>query len=247
MQNIRDFSPIKKLENLRTLSLNGCEVADLEFCRSLNALRRLRALTRSGLADVSALATCASLRRVELMLNSRSGATLQFAPGTDVESVKLDGTITPDDVAVVAKMSNLRQLSLANVGWLDHLEYFKNLRELRRLSIVNCHDLRYARGISGVVKLEYLDLSGSDIKTTEFAQEMRELREVHLARCRNLADLTGLVALPKLEYVNLAGVSVDANVSALRLHSVSAQRLVIVETDYEKVERYQPFSGYAVS
>jgi Leucine-rich repeat (LRR) protein len=233
--SITDFSPIGSLENLRTLSLEGCKVNNLKFCGHLRGLRRLRALTRSGLTDLSELATCVNLRRLDLNLGMRGGVALRLASGTDLESIRLCGVITPDDVSAVAKMSNLRQLDLVGIDWLDHLEYFESLRELRRLSVTNCHDMRFAQGISGAVNLEYIDLSGSDIRTTEFALAMSKLRVVYLCRCRSLVDLSGLIALPDLEYINIAGGAVHADVNVLRAQSMSGKRLVVVQDDYREL------------
>jgi Leucine-rich repeat (LRR) protein len=244
--SIKDFTPVGSLDKLRTLSLNGCIVADLEFCRSKDGLRRLQALTRSRLDDISALSTCSNLRRVELTLGMRSVA-LSLASSADLEWATLNGIISPDDVMAVSKMTNLRYLSLSNVDWLDSLEYFKGLRNLKSLSVVDCNDLRYAREISSLTEIECLDLSGSDIATTEFAQEMHELREVYLARCRSLRDLAGLAMLPKLEYINLTGGTAPANLELLRQRSPNAHRLVIVEDDYSKLKEYMSFSGYGVS
>ena len=233
-----EFKSLSELSpSLKMLSLNGCKLDSLEFCASLEALRRLVAVTHDGIRDTSALHSAVQLRRLDIKLAAAAVREEIHMPDNGVlEELYLSGDVRVGDLAVVGHYPNLRTLCVGKVGGLETLASLSGLRKLRRLEVTDCDDLYDASAIEMTTMLERLSLSGSSIANLDCVRGMSSLRELHLADCRYLTDLSALEALPALEYIDLTGTAAGVIPEGIEDKWASDGKVVIVRDSFDMID-----------
>ncbi|MET8835623.1 leucine-rich repeat domain-containing protein [Micromonospora sp. NPDC004540] len=204
-RQLYDFGWLSSLTGLRTLSLDGCYVSDLDFCSSLTQLRTIRIRSEPGLDDARQLAACGNLRRMMVGLSAGRRPALPTM-GPSLRDVELTGSVSVADVAALAPATELRRLRADGVRDLVDLRSVPVFGHLTHLLLPHCRNLvRSGAALDGFKALEVLDLSGSTITDVDFLAGCTSLRRLYLNSCQRLSDVSALADLPRLEYLSMEG------------------------------------------
>ncbi|MGC4868153.1 NACHT domain-containing protein [Micromonospora sp. DT53] len=204
-RQLYDFGWLSSLTGLRTLSLDGCYVSDLDFCSSLTELRTIRIRAESGLDDARQLAACPDLRRLMVGLSGARRPTLPTM-SPSLRDVELTGSVSVADLAALAPATGLRRLRADAVRDLSDLRVIPVFGQLTHLLLPHSRNLmKSGVALDGFRALEVLDLSGSVITDVDFLAGCVNLRRVYLNGCQRLIDVGALADLPRLEYLSMEG------------------------------------------
>ncbi|SBT43857.1 leucine-rich repeat domain-containing protein [Micromonospora auratinigra] len=203
-RQLYDFGFLSTLTNLRTLSLDGCYVSDLDFCASLTELRTIRVRSLPGVDDARRLRDCPNLRRLQITLSDTRRPSLSEL-GPQLREVELTGSVSVADLAALTPATGLRTLRADAVRDLVDLRAVPVFRHLTHLLLPRCRRLSWSTSaLEGFDALEVLDLSGSMITNLDFLAGCGRLRRLYLNGCQRLTDISALGTLP-LEHLSMEG------------------------------------------
>ena len=172
---ITDISPLTKLTNLRSLTLNYNNI-DVSMLSKFTNLYGLD-LQQKNIDDISALSALKNLTSLTLYDNSIS------------------------DISALSELTNLTFLGLTgnSINEISALSKLTNLTTLC-LQHMNCSDISALSGLTNLTHLEILDSSEvSDISALSGLTNLSVLR----LNDNNISDISPLGNLTKLTYVEL--------------------------------------------
>ena len=173
--SIQDINPIEALTSLRYLELSNNRIRDI------SALNRMTEIKMLGISEnfVSDLSPLSTLRKLTLLKASRNRIS-------DLSPLRLTSTLT--DISIHSNpISDLSPLS--------------NLSELKVLNLQNIPQIADIRPLTGLKKMESLDLAGTSV--TDLAEvtnfPLLQTFRVYGPGLRNIESLARLTALKSLE------------------------------------------------
>lgn len=174
-------------KNVTLRSLEGLHAPQLEEAR----------LAQLGLQDVSALASCVSLRVVDLSSNPELGSLRGLDSSTQsLQELRLKGCTSLADIEALRGAAELRSLDLEGCEALKSLDALKASGQLTKIALKNCASLISLQGLVG----SELQPHGSDASIGRFS----------LRNCKSITSLRGLPRLSDqfriLELENMPGL-----------------------------------------
>ncbi len=221
---IADFSPLEKLPQLTSLSLNGSAVwnvaplanltqlkalslretaIDLSFLASLTQLDTLD-LSSTGVSDVSPLASLTQLETLDLSSTGVSDVS-PLASLTQLQTLNL-GSTGVSDVSPLASLTQLETLDLSSTGVSD-VSPLASLTQLQTL------DLR-STGVSDVsplaslTQLQTLNLRSTGVSDVVPLANLTQLEKLEINNT-GVVDVVPLANLTQLKALNLAGTDLS--------------------------------------
>ena len=170
-----DISPIEKLLNIKRLSLQSCEIYNLEPLKHLNNLEILL-LYKSPVKNIKSLSYLTNIR--VLSLDYLEIKSLEPIKGlTNIRHLYINGTL-------VSELESLKELT--------HL----SIIELRETHISDLKPLR------GLRNLNFIDLRNTPVTNLEPLYALKNLQELDIRSCQSITErqINELQnALPELE------------------------------------------------
>jgi len=170
-QQITDIAPLKGLEKLEKLELNGNPIIDISSLSELESLQTI-SLQETRVADTSPLSTLVKLRYININGNRCN----------DYEFLKYVGSIEYLDLSFAAPE---KVLPLLNGKKVKNFQF-------------SYADLYSLSGFEKIVGLESLNVQNSRITDISAIKDMTSLTFVNLAE-NQIEDLTPLLTLPNLK------------------------------------------------
>lgn len=177
-----DLMPLYGLQNLNTLSIQGCGVGEEQLATLAAALPACAILSDAPEEDVSDI--------------SLGGLTFR----SDVEELDLSGRGVRD-ISVLAACKELRRLDLSG-NEISDLQGLMNLPHLSMLN-VSANQIGDLRPLIGVETLRRLNVSDNVLTDTAAFSAMTALQELDLSG-NPIADYSGLRRLTNLTVLKLA-------------------------------------------
>jgi len=182
--NVTDFSPLATMANLRTLHVGGDPMySDFSDITSLAALHNLTSLSigMSQVEDVTPLAGLTNLEMLHIWFNQVSDVS-PLAGLSNLTTLSLNvNHIT--DISPLATLGNLEVVNLGNRyreaapgNHIVDLSPLAGLTSLRHVEGIDCSvtDISF---VSGLLNLEYIDLSGNLVTDLEPLVANTEFRD----------------------------------------------------------------------
>jgi internalin A len=210
---LRDLSPLARLQGLESLDLSMCAgVTDLSPLAGLQGLQSLN-LSHTWVRDLSPLAGLQELRSLDL--ESCDGVT-DLRPLADLDglqSLKLGMCACLTSLAPLAGLQGLQSLSFGGTGVTD-LAPLAGLRELQSLSfgVTGVTDLAPLAGLQGLQDVYLGYTLVTDLAPLAGLRELRSL-DLSFTQVRDLAPLAGL---RKLQSLNCYGCRLAVSLTLLK-------------------------------
>ena len=219
-QDAADYSELRYLTGLKSLTLRECGVSDLHF---LSSLAQLTELYVSGISlsatDISIISGLSNLTRLEL-----SGCSLSSIDGLSAlrNLIKLDlSENTIRDISSLSFMSELQELDLSNNA-ITSLNAISALPKLAWLNLSG-NSLSSLVPLSGNGSVLWLDVSHNAIASLEGLHNMTQLTNLY-AGYNNLTDVSPVVqnaALLELDVSNNSLTDISCLRELLQLQSLN--------------------------
>lgn len=202
-------------KNVDVLKVTQLKLFDKKVT-DISELSRLKNLTKLNLGfnHISSISALKGLTKLqELIINNNYIMSLSPLKGfIQLKVLNLAG----NQVAKLADLKGLVQLEkliLAHNNFTD-ITALKGLSKLKELSIAGNIIKNKTNPLKGLVNLEALDVSGSDIIDLDFLQKLVKLKDLNLS-FNSIIDLPPLALLTKLEKLNLKGNGTLNSISPL--------------------------------
>lgn len=227
-RQIKDFTPLEALRDLRYLHLISPGIDDLEFVSRLPQLRSLDLDDVGGVSDFSPLIAQTNLTGLALS-QARQFHDLNDLPplGNMLTFTLRDSSLTCGLQPLVAQMPKLIGLSLKGSSWVNDLSSLAPLN-LRILELWKCASVVDLRPIAGQVGLQYLDLEETGVSDLAPLANLSSLATLYLRDCPHVADLRPLEGLSNLRYLYIRGTHPGIDVGPL-----SANKKLVIYADPE--------------
>lgn len=222
--SIKDFSELKNLKKLKTLTLSGQALSSLDGLANLTNLTRLD-LSFNGLYDVEELRTLTGLQELNLEGNYlKDLSALKNLINLEKLNLNMNAII---DASPLENLQKLTDLSLGNLTYMTgdegkkiNAEPLSSLTSLKKLELTRIEDmtplaslihleeltlsqnwnLRGFHAIEGMSKLKKLDLSATGLKRLDPVASLKNLEslDVSLNQIESIVELAGLKKLKSL-------------------------------------------------
>lgn len=211
---ILDYSALKYMPNLKSLTVANAKIKDPSFFTSLKQLKHL-ALRGNEFSDVTPLVKMDNLDSLDLS-NNKITNVAPLIEMKNVKSLYLSGNQI-EDVTALAKMEQLDYLNLANnkitnvapLSALKNVTYLtlagNQIEDIKPLYSLPLKDLVLTRnkvkdlsGIEQMKQLEELWIGKNEIKDVTPLSKMTQLKQLHLPN-NELKDITPLSSLVNLQ------------------------------------------------
>ena len=200
---VEDFDWLRPLTKLKTLSLQGCRVANTNFFDDMRELRTLTLDLDRRNAKTIDLTEFQFLRRVVFRVGPMLDSADWHLAGPALKSLSITGRVRRAEFEAAAVCETLHELTLETLLGVESVECLAGLTELRTLRLIDCEDLAEASALAGLRNVSRLEITGAKITNLGFLNGMQNLTHVTLDACREINDVTPLANLPRLEYVSL--------------------------------------------
>ncbi|MEX1376215.1 MAG: hypothetical protein AB1Z23_01965 [Eubacteriales bacterium] len=152
--NIKDFSSLRKMENIRDLEIKSSGLKDLSDICNFSSLDTLVLSGCEDLVDISALSKMKNLKSLQI----QNCENIQIVNVEECEQLEnLEIVMDSEDLGFISKCRNLKSLSI--IGECKDISTISNLKKLERLSLDgNFEDVTGLWGLTNLKEL-YLDLS----------------------------------------------------------------------------------------
>jgi hypothetical protein len=212
---VRDFAPLQRLRELKSLTLAFSGLRDLDFIRDLPQLWELHLEMLTDVTDFSPLGAQTSLRilgvdRCPALTELRALPPLHGLADLSLAGSSLSSGL-PD---LVKRASNLHGLSLNGSSWVNDIRPLTALR-LESLGLWSCRGVLDFSPLAQLPGLAFLDLEDTNIGDLSPIAGLTELRTLWLRKCENVADLAPLGALPNLRHLFITGVAPGIDLAPL--------------------------------
>lgn len=155
---LTDVSALRSLTELKSLSLVRCfRLRDISALSGLQQLEELRVIHGEGILDLSPLSTLKKLRRLD------AGAPSFLSGGDQVR-----------DIAQIAKLRQLQELSLTCCDGVSDLAPLAALTNLRDLDLFGCQSVHDITPLEGLSNLQFVNLAGCGKIKQEHRQALRD-------------------------------------------------------------------------
>ena len=148
--------------------------------------------------------------------------------------------------AEFARFTKLQSLDIQTK--IDHLSYIPeqigNLKQLKRLSILNVPFLEYPEWIFGLINLEYLRVRGCEITTVPYGiRNLSKLKTLRIENCELNVIPPGLKEMQNIFYLSLTDTKIKAiNVEDLppNLRVLNINMTHIDYSTLQKIKKSRP-------
>ena len=124
--------------------------------------------------------------------------------------------IVPEELDVIAELTQLKSLNLSYQEFLGDLQPLTNLTKLVSLELIGCLNLIDLSGLSELVNLEKLDLSScNQLSNLKPLTALKSLVWLKIEECEAVADLTPLSEITTLKFFNLSNCKSITDISPL--------------------------------
>lgn len=171
-----DFSAVKELKNLKSLSLAGNKLDNLDLIKDLDNLEEVN-FSENNLQDLTGLADKTQLTKVTINGN---------------QLTSLDG---------LENASNLTYIYASN-NQIENLSALANNQALQYLNL-DTNKLTNIDDIGSKPNLEILDLSNNVMNQVNAVASMEKLRALFIISTKDITDLTPLANLKNLEALSI--------------------------------------------
>ena len=178
---IKDLSMISSFTELENLSITCTDILNIGFVKDLKNLKTLRLSENSNLSAFEGLGTLQKLEFLELNINDLNGSQPQYTEIGNLKNLKslalhtvynLDFlyeleqleklevrlTFYDDLMLPIAKMKNLRELTLAQAhAWTMSAEYFSILQELPQLKKLTIDKMQFEKPVDELFAVDGLE------------------------------------------------------------------------------------------
>lgn len=221
-EGVTDFSDLEKLPYLRSLTISGHTLPDLNVLASLNRLEKLDlsgsqfpaeslkviaqlpSLTHLTISNCG-LSTIAGLEDVEKLthLDASSNTIRNLEPISDMTSL-LDINLMHNAVTGLEALGNLYNLEKLNISYnsVTSLAPLAGCSKLTRLEADN-NQIPQLQGIEKLPLLSYLSVNFNQLTSISPMANCAELTELHIAN-NQLTDISIVGTLLKLDVLDFA-------------------------------------------
>ncbi|KXI63388.1 internalin [Bacillus cereus] len=247
---ILDYSALKYMPNLKSLTVANAKIKDPSFFTSLKQLKHL-ALRGNEFSDVTPLVKMDNLDSLDLS-NNKITNVAPLIEMKNVKSLYLSGNQI-EDVTALAKMEQLDYLNLANnkitnvapLSALKNVTYLtlagNQIEDIKPLYSLPLKDLVLTRnkvkdlsGIEQMKQLEELWIGKNEIKDVTPLSKMTQLKQLHLPN-NELKDITPLSSL-----VNLQKLDLEANYISDLTPASNLKKLVFLSFVANEIRDVRP-------
>ncbi|PFU36899.1 NEAT domain-containing leucine-rich repeat protein [Bacillus cereus] len=247
---ILDYSALKYMPNLKSLTVANAKIKDSSFFTSLKQLKHL-ALRGNEFSDVTRLVKMDNLDSLDLS-NNKITNVAPLIEMKNVKSLYLSGNQI-EDVTALAKMEQLDYLNLANnkitnvapLSALKNVTYLtlagNQIEDIKPLYSLPLKDLVLTRnkvkdlsGIEQMKQLEELWIGKNEIKDVTPLSKMTQLKQLHLPN-NELKDITPLSSL-----VNLQKLDLEANYISDLTPASNLKKLVFLSFVANEIRDVRP-------
>ncbi|ONG86066.1 internalin [Bacillus cereus] len=247
---ILDYSALKYMPNLKSLTVANAKIKDPSFFTSLKQLKHL-ALRGNEFSDVTPLVKMDNLDSLDLS-NNKITNVAPLIEMKNVKSLYLSGNQI-EDVTALAKMEQLDYLNLANnkitnvapLSALKNVTYLtlagNQIEDIKPLYSLPLKDLVLTRnkvkdlsGIEQMKQLEELWIGKNEIKDVTSLSKMTQLKQLHLPN-NELKDITPLSSL-----VNLQKLDLEANYISDLTPASNLKKLVFLSFVANEIRDVRP-------
>ena len=198
---IADFSPLEKLPQLTSLSLNGTAVWNVTPLANLTQLKALS--LRETAIDLSFLASLTQLETLDLSSTGVSDVS-PLASLTQLQTLNL-GSTGVSDVSPLASLTQLETLDLSSTGVSD-VSPLASLTQLQTLNLGST-GVSDVSPLASLTQLETLDLSSTGVSDVSPLASLTQLQTLNL-RSTGVSDVVPLANLTQLEKLEINNTGV---------------------------------------
>lgn len=192
-ENVKDLSPLSKMKNLKSVTVNGCGLNDLSFAAEISGLESLT-VDFNNISDLSPLKKCKSLKYLSAWYNpvsSEQAASLSKAlPECKIEydEMYFEYINHPEkyvylDVYDLPVYVDVNEKELTNIIWIGD----SNLNEISQK----------------MKKLENLEIGYTTLSSIEALSKMPCLKRISFI-CVNVKDKSSFKKLTNLECIKIS-------------------------------------------
>lgn len=238
-ERLKDFSPLKSLTNMESLSITSSQLDSIEFVQNMPDLTSLT-IRESSIESVDSLIYCPNLTYLSLVNNIN--VTDYSVVGELTQLVELDLTYFwyGGDLPSFEKLTSLESLTTA---FANDLTPLKDAASLTYLSLSNCSSWELDT-LTALQNLEILELH----KFSTSPESLEPLTRIPNLQCLDLSqswvygNIEEIFSIPTLWYLNLndcfVGIDFDNMTVNPSLKTLSMDRLTIWDnpTYYDQTE-----------
>ncbi|MEG7943479.1 NEAT domain-containing leucine-rich repeat protein [Bacillus pacificus] len=247
---ILDYSALKYMPNLKSLTVANAKIKDPSFFTSLKQLKHL-ALRGNEFSDVTPIVKMDNLDSLDLS-NNKITNVAPLIEMKNVKSLYFSGNQI-EDVTALAKMEQLDYLNLANnkitnvapLSALKNVTYLtlagNQIEDIKPLYSLPLKDLVLTRnkvkdlsGIEQMKTLEELWIGKNEIKDVTPLSKITQLKQLHLPN-NELKDITPLSSL-----VNLQKLDLEANYISDLTPASNLKKLVFLSFVANEIRDVRP-------
>ena len=177
-KEIKDFSFLQNLNQLRDLRLDYNEITDITFLRPLTKLQNLGVMYNK-ITDISPLKHMTELHSLDLRNNE----------------IK--------DVSVLKLLPELKYLYICSNNEIRNFSSLQHMPQLRHLTLSSNKQIQDFSFLQHLTQLSYLDLSDNEIEDISFLRYLPQLTRLKLNK-NDIIDFSILQHLPDLQYLDLS-------------------------------------------
>ncbi len=197
---VSDISPLSTLVNLKKLNLEKNQFRDISALAQLKSLKTLN-IGGNDVTDLTPLSGHYQMVHLYLYGNKNVKSVLPLAGLSGLKTLYLDDIAVGDDLPVVANMTALRSLSIAN-GQLRDTGALRNLINLRELNLRE-NDIRSLVPLSNLTHLQYLNIQANrQIETIQPLENLKRLEELDMQDVPAGDGISALANLDRLRFLD---------------------------------------------
>ncbi|HEX6521363.1 MAG TPA: leucine-rich repeat domain-containing protein [Streptosporangiaceae bacterium] len=216
---VADLTPICRIPNLRTLTLDTPDIADIGFVRALPELHGLHLGKLTSVSDLTPLQAQTALERLGLNDCPALERLDSLPPCHNLTYLSLvRSPLTCGLQDIVDRAPKLESLYVNFSSWVKDLAPITFLN-LRTLGLWGCGEITDFAPLAEMRELIYLDLEATKIRSLEPVGHLTKLETIWLRNCPGVTDLSPLASLRDLRRLYIYGVAPMIDLSPLAANS----------------------------
>lgn len=236
---IVDFSPLRMLNNLKTLNLNSTKIKDLKDIRNLQQLKKLD-ISNTAVASINELAY---LKNLEVLLIENTPISsleplykMPYLSKLYCKNTKVQGV---DINALKRANPNLEinyDVEINTTSWWA--EVTDTWKEIFNQKVAFAGAEPSSSELANIENIEELDLAGNEgLRTLNSIQFVKGLRKLDISGT-NVTDISALTQLTNLEYLDVSENWITDITPLYQLENLKFLNIDNIQATSEDIEQY---------
>jgi len=210
-EQIKDFSVLQSLKNLKKLFLRSNNISDIKFLERLYKLQELE-LGLNNISDISALKGLKKLAALDISSNNTISDISILEGLTKISTLNIGSNSQIKDFSVVKKLHNLTNLDISS-NEISDISLVESLKNLQKVNISN-NKIKDVAPLQELKSMTTLDISHNEIEDVSQLQKNSKLDFLDIS-FNKVRDISTFGNLNELKHINISHNEIS-DISPLR-------------------------------